>query len=978
VATSVSYNGSTYSIPSTGERNWGGVTKVDGFLIALANNVLQKAGGNFTLQADVDWGNVAGHKALYYRSRTASASSAGVFRLSNNESIGWRNAADSADLLFKVNASDQLEFNGTVLFSSAGVLAVAAGGTGLASYTSGDLLYASGATTLSKLAIGSANKVLVTNGSVPSWAQIVDANVSASAAIAYSKLVLTGSIVDADVNASAAIARTKIASGTNYRILANSSSGVMSENAALTSGHVIIADSNGQLSGEAALSPARGGTGIANNAAATLTRSGNHALTLTTTNTTSLTLPTSGTLATLGGSEVFTNKTLTTPVIDIVSLTEQGSTPSTPSSGTSRFYAKADGLYRLDSSGSEVKVGAGNGSINYILNADAETNTTGWAAYADAAGTAPVDGTGGSPTTTFTRSTSSPLRGTGSFLITKDANNRQGEGASYAFTIADADKAKPLTVSFNYQGSANLVPGSDSTVGDVVVYLYDVTNSTLIQPTPYKLPGGTAVANRYSASFQTSSNSTSYRLIFHIAGTTATAWTLKIDDVLVGPQVALYGAPVSDWTAFTPTGSWSSNTTYTGFWRRVGDSMEIDVKIATAGAPTSAQLTVNIPSGYSIDTAKLSNSSDGVLGMLTVRDGGVATYAGYVVPSSSTAVSMCSIDDAAAAVALTTITQAVPITFENTDSVNAIFRVPIVGWSSNVVMSQDAQTRVVSAGAWRITSNQTASAGTPLEVVPNTTDHDTHGAFSTSTGRFTAPTAGYYRFKFSCSYQTGGTAPGEVDVYVLKNGTGTHRGESQFSAHATSQFYTGIAEGILYMSADDYISGWINSAGQAVTVYAGSSTVQINAFYVHQIQGPAAIAASEKIVASYTTNAGQSIPDNADTIVNFEDVDDDSHGAVTVGASWKFTAPSAGRYRISAYVQFTGAATNPRTKIFKNGVAIRASQNVSTTLRSSGGISTVVKLLAGDTLDVRVYQNTGGSLALESDPLYNYVSIESV
>jgi hypothetical protein len=57
------------------------------------------------------------------------------------------------------------------------------------------------------------------------------------------------------------------------------------------------------------LSPAYGGTGVANNAAATLTRSGNHALTLTTTNTTSLTLPTSGTVATLAGSEAFTNKT---------------------------------------------------------------------------------------------------------------------------------------------------------------------------------------------------------------------------------------------------------------------------------------------------------------------------------------------------------------------------------------------------------------------------------------------------------------------------------------------------------------------------------------------------------------------------------------------------------------------------------------------------------------------------------------------
>lgn len=53
-----------------------------------------------------------------------------------------------------------------------------------------------------------------------------------------------------------------------------------------------------------------GGTGVANNVAATLTRSGNHALTLTTSGTTNVTLPTSGTLATLAGAEVFTNKTV--------------------------------------------------------------------------------------------------------------------------------------------------------------------------------------------------------------------------------------------------------------------------------------------------------------------------------------------------------------------------------------------------------------------------------------------------------------------------------------------------------------------------------------------------------------------------------------------------------------------------------------------------------------------------------------------
>jgi hypothetical protein len=80
---------------------------------------------------------------------------------------------------------------------------------------------------------------------------LVDADVNASAAIAYSKLSLGTSIVNADVAAAAAIARTKLASGTNYRVLANNSSGVMSENAALTANNVVTADANGQLTGVA-------------------------------------------------------------------------------------------------------------------------------------------------------------------------------------------------------------------------------------------------------------------------------------------------------------------------------------------------------------------------------------------------------------------------------------------------------------------------------------------------------------------------------------------------------------------------------------------------------------------------------------------------------------------------------------------------------------------------------------------------------
>lgn len=50
-----------------------------------------------------------------------------------------------------------------------GQLAVARGGTNLASYTTGDQLYASGTTTLAKLGIGAANTVQTSTGTAPQW-----------------------------------------------------------------------------------------------------------------------------------------------------------------------------------------------------------------------------------------------------------------------------------------------------------------------------------------------------------------------------------------------------------------------------------------------------------------------------------------------------------------------------------------------------------------------------------------------------------------------------------------------------------------------------------------------------------------------------------------------------------------------------------------------------------------------------------------
>lgn len=80
--------------------------------------------------------------------------------------------------------------------------------------------------------------------------------------------------------------------------------------------------------------------------------------------------------------------------------------------------------------------------------------------------------------------------------------------------------------------------------------------------------------------------------------------------VTAGSSLATASNVVTDWVSFSPTGSWITNTTYTGQWRRVGDSMEIRVGLVVSGAPTAAQLRINMPTGYLIDLAKLPNSGN--------------------------------------------------------------------------------------------------------------------------------------------------------------------------------------------------------------------------------------------------------------------------------------------------------------------------------------------------------------------------------
>ena len=89
------------------------------------------------------------------------------------------------------------------------------------------------------------------SGTVGAAITSLTGDVTASGPGAAAATIANNAITNVKVDAAAAIARSKLASGTNYRILANSSSGVMSENAALTAARAVQSDANGQLESSA-------------------------------------------------------------------------------------------------------------------------------------------------------------------------------------------------------------------------------------------------------------------------------------------------------------------------------------------------------------------------------------------------------------------------------------------------------------------------------------------------------------------------------------------------------------------------------------------------------------------------------------------------------------------------------------------------------------------------------------------------------
>lgn len=663
------------------------------------------------------------------------------------------------------------------------------------------------------------------------------------------------------------------------------------------------------------------------------------------------------------------------------------------------FIGPSGGASASGAAGAKNYLGTVNGTN---LNGDFELgNTSGWSLgnvslTSNLPTGTPTFGSGANANLSISAVTSGKLAGTYSLSYASSAATTAGNLlASDAFTIDTEDQAKPMTVRGYYSPTSNPSNGnwSGTTSNSFGWAIYDVTNSSWIIPAGVFSFTQSSGVGIFGGTFQTSANGTQYRLVVFNANATSGAITVLFDDMFLGPQTAPIGLAGTDTVTYTPTITHGSggitNATATGSWSRVGDKMILRGLLTFSGASAAfSQITASLPSGYTIDTAKLLSSTAGgvsVVGAALILDSGVLDYPGlcfYTSPSSFTVQYFKSVSGTNPVnVSSTDISNTAPFTFGSADSISWEVEVPISGWSSNVQMSNDTDTRVV---AFRGTNTAGTSIGTSATLVPfATTVYDTHGAWATNV--YTVPVTGYYRVSLNL-LTAGITLATNEDVrgYIYKNG----------SAYAQTLTLgtggTGTSHGVtlsatLDCKAGDTIQAYFQSS-QATSL---NTSAGWNSLQIERLSGPAVVAATESVNARYTTTAGQSISHNTTTIVDFGTKDFDSHNAVTTGASWKFTAPASGKFRLATLVTFTAStawsiAEAAVVSVYKNGSLYANLQIWAAPATSASGInvglpgSTLISLNAGDYIDVRVLQLSNSTIALESGAGYNHVSIERV
>ena len=629
--------------------------------------------------------------------------------------------------------------------------------------------------------------------------------------------------------------------------------------------------------------------------------------------------------------------------------------PSNPSNGDV-IYNSATGSFEFYANGSWTSYA--NQVTNFVVNGTADTATSSiFVPYQDSSGTRPVDGTGGTTTgITAAITTTNPLVGYASYTLTKDASNRQGGGWAVPFSVPLGYFSKACKISVDYiVNSGTFVAGSSTTESDVIWYLYDVTNSTLIEPSNIKMfTSSSTMSDTYRAEFQTSATGTGYRLIAHIQSTSASAYELKVDNISVSPSQYVYAAPITDWIDYTPTISANSGTltNYTlsnTQYSRVGSNLYIKGKLTFTGAVgTWTFPVVGFPSGVNADTV---NPTSVYSAKVTYNDFGTNNYGGEAQAFGTNGITLSAQRGTnGAGIA---ITQAAPFAWTTSDSIEwTVGPIKIAGWTSNTQQSDGYDAREVSfqlraANASGINPNNST---VKLNPTGGTIVSDTVGGWRAGSGDYQIKTAGVYDFSATLNITITNVAASYHILFIFKNGIEIATGDNKYIAGTV---YTGssvTALGIPCNAGDVIDVRFSSSINQTVNTLSGALYFSLN-----KHQAPTTISATAVVAAQMTLAAATALTLNV--AIPYSTKVYDTTGSTTTGAGAKWTAPRAGfaTVRISQ-----GSNTTVNYLLYKNGSSYAASPYIVSSSNTSGITNGTKKIpvIAGDYLQIVPDANT--------------------
>lgn len=383
---------------------------------------------------------------------------------------------------------------------------------------------------------------------------------------------------------------------------------------------------------------------------------------------------------------------------------------------------------------------SGSTSINYIINPNIENNTDNINVTANV--------TKGSDSVTPLFNGTSVTFSTATIATTADY---------FEFDMNDVDLAilgRELICRFWYRTDANF------TSGDYQLKLRNVDSGVDIDVSNDN--DGNLQFSSDGAEFigraQVDSTDNTYTLRAYVVNAPSSASLITVDKINVGPEQFAPGYIGTDWEVFTPTGTFTTNTSYEGTFRRVGDSIEMNVKMDFSGSPNATTSFINLPNGLLADISKIGATTDlQSVGYGEANDSSASSVdaiEAVVQTSNNTRLLLRNADGSANP----NVTNTAPFSFANNDFITIFATVPIEGWkASNLVSTTQTLFQNVVCRAY-LNSSQTVSTGATTQINLDTISFDTHNSFDTSANTFTAPVSGKYRVTGHISWSGAGTA----------------------------------------------------------------------------------------------------------------------------------------------------------------------------------------------------------------------------